>query len=160
MPTHSNELHQARWHNERARIWSHWSNWVPLDEVALKAGRRGWPPYEPGAYVLRACGVVLRRMLGDDEHGVLDVGESRSLASRLYQLRACAMGNRRSGHMAGWRYAYLQLADRMPAHSLEVAWRVGADPYRLEAEVMKAYLDAFGELPPLNYKANWSLLSE
>lgn len=160
MPTHANELHQSRWHNDRARIWNHWTGWVPIDTAVLRSGLPKGPPYEAGAYVLRARGVAVQRLLGADGQGVLDIGESGSVAARLGQLRACANAERRSGHMAGWRYAYLQLKERMPGHTLEVAWRTGRDSYRLEAELMKAYLDAFGELPPLNYKANWRLLAE
>lgn len=155
MPNDETRAAQARWHNDQAEIWKGWTNWISLDESAKSdAG----PPSEPGVYALRARGMVIRRMLGTDEHAVLDIGQSKLLARRLTQLRACASGVRLRGHMAGWRYAYLSLAERLPPHSLEVAWRVGEDCYRLEGATMKAYLDAFGELPPLNYKANWSLL--
>lgn len=150
---------QARWHDDRARQWKRWTDWKPLHEVAASIDKGKGPPGKPGVYALRAQGVPLQRMLGTDQHGVLDIGESRVLARRLWELFACASGRRKSGHMAGWRYAFLRLPERLGVHSLDVAWRAGDDCYRLEAEAMKAYLDAFGELPPLNYKANWALLS-
>jgi hypothetical protein len=155
--------HQHRWNNERSKVWHHWSRAIPLAEAVAHAGTSGGPPYDGGAYVLSLAGrdapIKLHRLLGVDAWAVLDIGESTSLGARIESLSKCASRARASGHMAGWRYAYLKLAEKLAPHTLLISWRSHADSYRLEAETMTAYLNAFGELPPLNYKANWSLLA-
>jgi len=149
--------YQKRWNSDGASPWRRWTHWKPLSEAQ--------PPPAPGAYVvgLRLGGgrqLVVPRLLGNDEQGALDIGESGDLLARITSLQGCASGRHARGHMAGWRYRYLRLADKLPVGDLVVAWRLGQDSYLLEAETMVAYVNAFGELPPLNYKANWKLVKE
>lgn len=158
--------HRQRWNNDKARVWRGWTHSIPLADAIQKAGERGGPPFEAGAYVLSAQSALggsepirLNRMLGTDEWAVLDIGESANLAGRIKQLARCTSNASARGHMAGWRYAYLRLAEKLPPHDLLVSWRADRECYRLEAETMAAYVNAFGELPPLNYKANWALLA-
>jgi hypothetical protein len=99
----------------------------------------------------------MSRLLGVDEQGVLDIGESKNLRKRLRALAACASADGVKGHMAGWRYRYLQLHEKLPG-DLVVAWRYGDESYKLEAVTMTNYVNAFGELPPLNYQFNWRLV--
>lgn len=97
------------------------------------------------------------RLLGVDRLGILDIGESGNLRVRIAALAKCARADGVTGHMAGWRYRYLGLYRKLGGE-LVVSWKYGPASYGLEAETMAVYLNAFGELPPLNYKANWSLL--
>lgn len=57
--------------------------------------------------------------------------------------------------MAGWRYRYLKLHERLPGR-LEFCFVTGVNPVEMEACLMQEYLNDFGELPPLNYKFNWA----
>lgn len=161
MPLLTHLHHQASWHDDGSHIWRRWSDAILLDRAIERLGKPGGPPLRAGAYVLsaqsRAAATPLRlsRLLGTDDWGVLDIGESTNLATRILSLSKCARGEHASGHSAGRRYARLGLAARLPPHDLLIAWKSGADSRRLEAETMDAYVSAFGELPPLNHKTNW-----
>jgi len=134
------------------------SPWIPLtyDET-------GRLPEKPGAYQIRCRGHQIPRMLAVDEEGILDIGESANLRGRLGVFLYAAEG-KKGPHAAGWRYNFLGLARRgFPLGDLEFRW-AGAESkaaaYSLEGDLMKGYLDRFGELPPLNYKFNWSQYEE
>ncbi|GMV18158.1 MAG: hypothetical protein AMXMBFR56_63820 [Polyangiaceae bacterium] len=135
-----------------------WSPWKVLSP-ALKIRDR------PGAYVigLPASRAPLGRLRGADPHGILDIGESAKLARRISDLRRCAEKPGERGHMAGWRLGSGGLLKHLGITSADL--RVSycyAEPaskdeaYRLEGTILRGYFDLFGELPPLNYKFNWS----
>jgi hypothetical protein len=145
--------YQRHWNDDATVLWHRWNDWTPLAEAS--------PPVESGVYLLSvrrgSRPRTIRRLLGSDRQGALDIGESSDLSTRIYNLRRCAFADRKTGHMAGWRYRYLALHEKLRG-TLMVSWKTGPQSYQLEAETMAAYLNAFGELPPLNYKANWKLL--
>ena len=64
--------------------------------------------------------------------------------------------------MAGWRYAYFGHAQHFPLSSLRVKWSAAQSKrgaYRAEGKLLLlSYLKRYCELPPLNYKSNWSTL--
>jgi len=67
--------------------------------------------------------------------------------------------------MAGWRLGTLRLLKRLgvAAEDLLVDWHEVADKdeaYEWEGWLLRTYFQIFGELPPLNYKFNWSAFSE
>lgn len=131
-----------------------WSRWEPLHE-AVDSARVGTGA---GAYVIRARGFTLHRAVGTDPEGVLDIGESGRLRNRLRKFLVCATNRGATGHMAGWRYAYLKLARHFPLDRLEVRW-IGVndkdDAYKEECRLLREYVRKHFELPPLNYKFNW-----
>lgn len=144
------------WTDPNSALWTPWkSAWLDepnsLKQIPLKTG---------GAYVLGIGvssfkSVTLRRLLGGDPHGVLDIGESRTLRGRLQTLRRCIYSDGVTGHMAGWRFRAMHLHERLKGR-LYVSWLTGTESYAMEASMLSTYLAAFGELPPLNYKYNWS----
>ena len=146
--------HLERWHNTRSGVWHRWTNWVSLQTAVKKA------PEEPGGYVLgiwlpeTGASRTIHRLLGDDNHGVLDIGASVDLRRRIGELLRCVTTDDALGHMAGWRYRALELHKRLEGE-LRIAWRPGAEGIVVEAELMQHYLNSFGELPPLNYQFNW-----
>jgi hypothetical protein len=101
------------------------------------------------------------RLLEDDLNGVLDIGESGQLRKRLQDLHRCASKPGEVGHMAGWRLGSFGLLTRLKVSvaDLRVSWRpTGSkeEAYRVEGQMLRSYYDIFGELPPLNYKFNWT----
>lgn len=138
-------------------------DWRPLIGQEIKKV----PPQE-GAYIVRAKNEyakiqVVRRCVGEDEHGILDVGESKNLRQRLGALLNCMGDATQTSHMAGWRYAYLGMNELFPIDRLEFAYRTTEDKeaaYALEGKILEAYVRRHYELPPLNYKFNWSGFKE
>lgn len=134
--------------------WSGWSDWFLLTEVDLK----NIPTNAAGAYVI-SCSQELARAHGIDEQGILDIGESNSLRSRINAFKRCATGDSKKGHMAGWRYFQLGFDTIYPFDSLWICYRTCIDKeaaYLEEGRLLRAYVAQHYELPPLNYKFNWS----
>lgn len=134
-----------------------WSSWASLPTAIADI------PDVAGAYVVRCRGITINRAVGSDEDGVLDIGESAYLQSRLDSFWRCAREPGREGHMAGWRYAHFRFNEKFPLDSLQVKWCRTADKNeaaKLEAALFQVYLDRHKELPPLNYKFNWALWEE
>lgn len=138
------------------RFDKRWTKWVGLhDAVSGRAIGAG-----PGAYVIRA-GRPIHRAVGTDKLGIIDIGESTGLRSRLRAFAKCASTPGAQGHMAGWRYADLGMDTIFPLAELLVRWcdlQSKDEAVKVEAEVMTKYIKIHYELPPLNYKFNWSLL--
>lgn len=133
--------------------WSGWTGWENLLEVDLKRVTTG-----PGAYVI-ATDRLLRRAVGEDELGILDIGETGALRNRFRKFLLCSGTQRERGHMAGWRYCFFCLDRHFKRSRLRVRW-IDADAkvaaHAIEGQVLLTYLRNHSELPPLNYKFNWS----
>ena len=114
-----------------------WTTWRPLD--ARVGGKL--IPASTSAYRPRCRGRVVRRALGRDREGVLDVGKSVQLHRGLAAFFRCATAGRdRDGHMAGWRYREVGLHRRYQPERLEVCWctaKDGAEAPRLEADELE-----------------------
>ena len=137
--------------------WTLWSDWVALDSI-------DWTqvPQTPGAYIV-AANQPIHRAVGTDPHGYLDVGESVNLRNRLRSFRRCITERGRTGHMAGWRFAFFRFERQFPHATLRVRWREAdtkEDAYAAEGEVLFDYVGRHCELPPLNYKFNWQVFEE
>ncbi|PTL80812.1 hypothetical protein [Vitiosangium sp. GDMCC 1.1324] len=137
--------------------WSGWTEWTPLASVSPED-----VPAQPGAYVISA-GTRIARAAGADDLGILDIGEAgegvATLRSRLESFRKCAMNRGKTGHMAGWRYAFFHFNRYFPLSNLRVRWSPTSSKdtaYALEGRLLLTYVLRYGELPPLNYKFNWS----
>ena len=131
------------------------SHWKPLNEETISGA-----PNTPGVYQIRCSNRPIQRLLREDEEGILDTGESSTLRTRLRTFLACASGRRNSGHAAGWRFDALSLGRRgFKIADLQIRWKTvdtKKEAYHLEGELLRDYSWKFGELPPLNYKFNWS----
>jgi hypothetical protein len=133
--------------------WSGWSPWKRLNEIEFAA-----IPSRPGAYVVAARRPI-HRAVGVDTLGIIHVGESDDLRRRVDAFRWCAERKGREGHMAGWRYADLGLDRHFPLSTLQLRWVVTDTKeaaYKVEGRILHVYLRAHMELPPLNYKFNWT----
>jgi hypothetical protein len=142
-----------------------WTDWECIENVKC-------PPVA-GAYVLglrprsEKEQTGLGRLLERDPHFILDIGESSNLQRRVATLLHCMSGKGNEGHMAGWRLGSMGLMEKLRAEPRDfrvsycVAKKSAKDEaYRLESEILRAYYGIFGELPPLNYKFNWSTWEE
>ncbi len=140
-----------------------WSDWKDLTTAAIDA-----VPASCGAYQVRAVNEkrrqrVIPRCFGEDPEGLLGIGESQNLRSRLNALLRCMSDREQAGHMAGWRYAFLEMGKIFPLELVQFRYRVVASKdaaYELEGELLHAYVGRHFELPPLNYKFNWSVLDK
>jgi hypothetical protein len=96
----------------------------------------------------------VQRVLGIDTEGVLYIGKADIFASRVAHLKKSILPTYRgSGHICGRRYRnalYSSLAPRFPAHHLCVSFQPDASPQKAEEAALRAYVQQFGELPPLN----------
>ncbi len=139
-----------------------WTHWRPLSVEVIRTE----VPAGPGAYVLGLPDErPLGRLLGQDPHGILDIGESAGLRQRLGDLLRCAGQAGERGHMAGWRLGSAGLLARLgiPVAKLRVSWcsaETKDDAYFIEGSLLRDYYELFGELPPLNYKFNWAAWEE
>jgi len=93
----------------------------------------------------------LDRVCGKDTTGTLYIGHAKSLHSRLNQLRRSSSGHQ-SSHNAG-RPMNRTLRARFPSNKLAVAiLSTGATTFRMiERDLIQAYMNSFGDTPPLNY---------
>ncbi len=133
-----------------------WMEWLPLTDAELKDVPEG-----AGAYIIGLKRDHIGRLLADDPHAVVDIGESVRLQGRLRDFRRCAGSAGQQGHMAGWRLGSFGLLGRLgvTVADLRFSYRPAQnkdDAYRIEGEMLRMYFDIFGELPPLNYKFNWA----
>jgi hypothetical protein len=135
--------------------WAYWTEWTPLDKLDFST-----VPSGPGVYVI-ATDRPIHRVVETDNSGFLDIGEAESLRSRIKAFYRCVTEDKDAGHMAGWRFMRFQFKRQFPVGSLHVRWRSTAnkeEAYKEEGRLLHAYLQQHCELPPLNYKFNWSLL--
>lgn len=134
--------------------WTKWTpQWQNLLALDLKSVTTG-----PGAYVI-ATGNPLKRAVGEDELGILDIGETGALRDRFRKFIRCSGERFQKGHMAGWRYCFFCLDRVFTRAKLQVRWietQTKQAAHAIEGEVLLAYLRNHCELPPLNYKFNWS----
>lgn len=114
---------------------------------------------EGGVYELRATdreGRVRRipRLRRDDPEGILYVGHSKTrLAGRIEDFFACASRRRRSGHVAGVRYAQFQFDAEIALTAIQIRWRY-LPPDRAKPEerrLLREYQARYLDLPPLNH---------
>ena len=134
--------------------WEDWTDWRQLDGIDSPS-----VPSEPGAYVI-ATDRQLRRAVGVDRNGLLDIGESVGLRGRLRAFVRCATGVSEEGHAAGCRYARFALDRHFPFHTLRVRWikLSTKDQARgTEGRLMREYVHRHSELPPLNYTFSWAV---
>ena len=137
--------------------WSSWTDWTNLSSLDMKT-----VPAGPGAYIL-ATDRPINRAVETDPLGILDIGESKGLRQRLNNFKRCATKRHAENHMAGWRYQFFHFYKHYPFDTLRIRWASAESKdaaYRLEGQIMLAYLQRHSELPPLNYSFNWSPFRE
>jgi hypothetical protein len=98
--------------------------------------------------------VPIPRVLGVDPRGVLYIGKATSFAERVSNLKKTISPDYQGqSHVCGRRYknkTYESFGQRFPFHRLCVSFEPSAAPAVAEAAALTAYVQQFGELPPLN----------
>jgi hypothetical protein len=95
---------------------------------------------------------TLNRVCGQDDSGTLYIGESMDLGRRLNQLRRSA-GHRREGSHGAIGMLRQITGLNYPAAKLGVALLfTGAHTKSIERDLLWAYMNTFGDTPPLNYR--------
>jgi len=152
---------------ERLNDFNNWHilNYKNIDNI----------PEKPGVYILaqRCMSLVskkleakpINRFLNSDTHGLLDIGEAVNLKLRISQFLACVSKKDTEGHMAGWRLGSLNLLSKMGCTVNDLIFSYlplasKGKAYEWEGILLNVYFDLFGELPPLNYKFNWSAFKD
>jgi len=135
--------------------WIHKRKWRKLIEF-----ENAWYqiPQKAGVYVISA-GKNIHRTVGVDKVGIIDIGETVNLRNRIKSFLYCAKGEKKKGHMAGWRYHHLPYSKYFPIESLLIQWKEIDDKdsaRKEESRLMDVYVREHLELPPLNYSFNWS----
>lgn len=135
------------------------NNWNELTDLQIKN-----IPSKPGAYKIRICKskckpIKINRFIGVDKDGIIDIGQSKDLRNRLRTFKKCVETHDYGGHMAGWRFNYLKLSQKLKFPILEFTYKKcnsKKQAYEQEHKWMKEYVHEHKELPPLNYSYNWS----
>lgn len=96
---------------------------------------------------------TLNRVCGEDPTGTLYIGEATNLATRVNQMRRTARGRRNEcSHSAMLMLKRIQRLD-YPPEKLGVAMMfTGRSTRGVEKDLLRAYINSFGEMPPLNYR--------
>jgi hypothetical protein len=97
--------------------------------------------------------VTLNRICGQDVTGTLYIGETTNLSVRLNQLSRSARSHRpERSHGAISKLKQIPILN-FPLNKLGVALLfTGRDTTGVERDLIYAYINSFGEMPPLNYK--------
>src|SRR5262245_28859786 len=143
--------------------WSGWSKWTPL--AALRKDKFSPVSEAPGTYAIAAKKLKICRLVGIDNNGLLYVGETSWLPSRIKAFYDCVEHGKET-HVAGWRYNLAGLKRCAPPQSLIVRWFAAEgkkgkqELRRAECKLLYAYVLKHCELPPLNYNLGRSLMEE
>jgi len=132
--------------------WPGWSDWNHLSNLDWHEVPKG-----PGTYMI-GTDRPLKRAVGIDQEGILDIGKSKGLRGRLQTFYRCASMPETGGHMAGWRFAFYEMSRHFPLETLYVCWcPVPSEGLaaREEGRLLDEYVRQHMEPPPLNYSASW-----
>jgi hypothetical protein len=148
----------------KARSWLT-GKWSPLCRITESTPGKRWSdicrPDGPGAYRLIALdadapGIVpawLDRVCGVDPTGTLYIGSTSSLRRRLASL--ILRHGKRDPLLGSGSHAIVapKLARRFGPQLLAISWQPSNgkwSPIQRERDLLSAYNDRFGELPPMN----------
>jgi hypothetical protein len=118
-------------------------------------------PNEPGVYRLIALNTrgkpkPLSRVGGLDRSGVLYIGRSRKLRSRLRTRRHMLFDGTPRGHIAGLTYrASLPIRRFAPPSRIAFRFTASENDHELERKLLRSYFRKYGEVPPLNGRAEF-----
>jgi hypothetical protein len=117
------------------------SNWEA--DVATDYPPERMPPWDAACFN-RAC--------GQDTTGTLYIGRGRPLSSRLNALRrSLRRGSPNHGASETLRY-YARLNQNFPPNKLAIAVLRCFKCEHAEGDLLDAYINSFGEIPPLNQR--------
>ncbi|SRR5712692_1567911 len=131
--------------------WSRWHELQSCHDAKIPSGF--------GAYCIATTRKIVRANGTTDPDGILHVGESKYLRNRILAFLSCARDPRVGTHSAGWHYTHFGLNEVFPIETLRVRWvkaHSKNEAYELEGRFLGDYINFYHELPPLNFKFNWS----
>jgi hypothetical protein len=109
--------------------------------------KKGWPG-------------VINRACGTDVTGTLYIGRARRLSDRLNAMRRALLTGRGSHDVPSMLRYLMRLHQAYPSNKLKVALLRFANYKRVESDLIDAYVNSFGELPPLNIRLGDAALSD
>jgi hypothetical protein len=94
----------------------------------------------------------INRFLGVDREGILYIGKAESFLDRVSNLKkSIAPGYRGTAHGCGINYKSNPAIEKLyPYESLYLELLESESPRKLEAALIKEYVQTYGEVPPLN----------
>lgn len=96
---------------------------------------------------------TLRRLCGEDASGTLYIGEAGDLSLRLNQARRSARPRRSEGsHSAIGMLKQLKHLDYFRGQLGVALMFTGRHTRAIERDLLHAYINSFGDTPPLNYR--------
>jgi hypothetical protein len=142
--------------------WSNLCSELPWEIYSIEGGSFSAKDHGfCGVYRLIALAVegdptnpaVLNRVCGQDATGTLYIGQAKSLSGRLNQLRRSARSHRpESSHGAISMLRQIPILN-FPLDNLAVALLfTGGATTCVESDLIHAYMNSFGDTPPLNYR--------
>jgi hypothetical protein len=143
MPPWRDVCSQLRWRSRLLEPWSfsrkRWNHCGVYRLVALASDNQLESP------------AVLSRICGQDTTGTLYIGDAGDLGNRLNQLRRSLRGGERSHHAA----TILRDTPLLEFPSIRLAVSAlftGKSTGLVEKHMVMAYINSFGDTPPLNYR--------
>ncbi len=115
----------------------------------------------PGMYQLIATDaggepLELDRIGGKDPGGLLYIGQSRHLRGRLTSIRNALVNDRRLGPMPAVTYqSSMAIQKLVPVSQIMFRFDHCDACRKAEADELKYYFDIFGEVPPMNGRAEF-----
>lgn len=128
-----------------------WSGWYALKTLDFSI-----VPPSSGVYQIRWAidgkPQIIHRANGDDDFGLLYIGETKNLKFRIKNFWHAIQGHGR--HTAGWTYRYYEFAKKFQPEQLEVRWGKCSELERLTWEdlLLEDYGAKYLDKPPLNIK--------
>ena len=97
---------------------------------------------------------TLNRVAGQDASGTLYIGETGNLARRLNEFQRSGWGNRNEdSHGAISMLKQIHCLDYFPKKlGIALLFTTLSDTKRVERDLIRAYMNSFGDTPPLNYR--------
>lgn len=96
---------------------------------------------------------TVSRFLGNDPSGTLYIGKATSFLDRVITLKKAIYADKYSsdGHQCGTRYkSNDKIKVAFPFETLHLELIFDENPAALEKDLLKKYLEQFGEVPPFN----------
>lgn len=147
--------------------------WINLQDLASNSFNSPKVENEPGIYFLRwkkgENAVVINRLGGSDNNGLLYIGETKDLRRRFQRIwRGIKKVNKisRTPHTLTRTIFFCKLHEEINSDEYEIAWEglsTKIEAQVQEAVALKLYTEKFKEPPPLNLQicrpkyASWGL---
>jgi hypothetical protein len=137
-----------------------WSDWKKFNKNELAI-----LPEKEGVYEFRCVDnngfpKIISRLLDRDPEGIIYIGKSENLWSRINAFWKTIIKRDRSRHAAAWTYCSYGYESLFPPNSLQFRFLEFENPEDLEFDLLLQYFRKYRDLPPLNtsrgnYPGNW-----